>query len=188
MQQKHVLKFKDLPTVVAMREIADSYLSRDLHTFNEVRAKHQKTLESDEIATQHLNDLYHKLLEQHLLRVVEPYERVEVSHLAKLINLDAKLIEDKLSQMILDDKLKGILDQSDRCLIVYETETTDALYPDAMDTLEGLHRVVDALFDKCAGKFEKKEEEGKADDKDGKSKDAKDKEKEKDGDSKPDAK
>ena len=165
MQQKSVLKYKDLDTVTAMREIADTYLSRDLHAFNQIRAKHVKVLEGDEIATIHLNDLYNKLLEQHLLRVVEPFERVEVSHIAKQINLDTKLIETKLSQMILDDKLKGILDQSDQCLIVYPADASDALYPDAMEAFEGLHKVIDALFDKCAGKFLPKKEEKKDDEK-----------------------
>eukprot|EP01059_Diplonema_ambulator_P035544 TRINITY_DN8393_c1_g1_i1.p1 TRINITY_DN8393_c1_g1~~TRINITY_DN8393_c1_g1_i1.p1 ORF type:complete len:476 (+),score=192.70 TRINITY_DN8393_c1_g1_i1:46-1428(+) len=183
LQQKNVLAYRSLRTVLAMKEIAEAYKTRDLHMFNDVRTQFKDVFEADHIAETHLNDLYNQLLEQHLLRVVEPYSRVEISHLASLIKLDAALIEAKLSQMILDEKLQGILDQAYHCLIVHESEVSDSLYPDALETLEGLHKVVDALFDKCAGKFVK-EEDKKDGKKDEKKPDDKEKEKEKEKDAK----
>eukprot|EP01063_Lacrimia_lanifica_P021721 TRINITY_DN2924_c0_g2_i1.p2 TRINITY_DN2924_c0_g2~~TRINITY_DN2924_c0_g2_i1.p2 ORF type:complete len:464 (+),score=253.51 TRINITY_DN2924_c0_g2_i1:51-1442(+) len=164
-QQKNILLYRDLRAVHAMKAIADAHTTRDLHEFNEVRKSYADVFQNDEIAGTHLEDLYNQLLEQHLLRVVEPYERVEIAHLAKLINLDAGVVEGKLSQMILDEKLKGILDQAHHCLIVYPEDHTDNLYPEALQTVEGLHKVVDALFDKCAGKFLPKKEEKKDDEK-----------------------
>eukprot|EP01060_Flectonema_neradi_P038029 TRINITY_DN785_c2_g1_i2.p1 TRINITY_DN785_c2_g1~~TRINITY_DN785_c2_g1_i2.p1 ORF type:complete len:481 (+),score=107.57 TRINITY_DN785_c2_g1_i2:54-1445(+) len=159
LQQKSVLKYRDLITVKAMKDIAAAHKGRDLHRFKEVRTEYASVFDNDPIAEAHLEDMYHSLLERHLLRVIEPYERVEITHLAKLISLDDKTIEAKLSQMILDEKLHGILDQANRCLIVYQEDTRDSLYPDALETLENVHKVIDALFDKCAGKFIKKEEE-----------------------------
>eukprot|EP01064_Diplonema_japonicum_P013421 TRINITY_DN2098_c0_g3_i1.p1 TRINITY_DN2098_c0_g3~~TRINITY_DN2098_c0_g3_i1.p1 ORF type:complete len:474 (+),score=138.23 TRINITY_DN2098_c0_g3_i1:47-1423(+) len=180
LQQKNVLQYRTLRAVLAMKEIAEAYKVRDLHQFNDVRKSYEDVFAADVIAETHLTDLYNKLLEQHLSRVVEPYSRVEISHLAGLIKLDAGLIEAKLSQMILDEKLLGILDQAYHCLIVHETDLTDALYPDSLETLENLHKVVDALFDKCAGKFIKEKEEDKQKDSDKKDeKDGNDKEKEK---------
>ena len=160
-----------------MKDIAAAHKGRDLHRFKEVRQEYASVFDNDSIAEAHLEDMYHGLLERHLLRVIEPYERVEITHLAKLISLDHKTVEAKLSQMILDEKLHGILDQANRCLIVYQEDARDSLYPDSLDTLENLHKVIDALFDKCSGKFIKKEEE-----KDKKEKDS-DK-KDKDGDNK----
>lgn len=61
----------------------------------------------------HLNDLFKALLEQNLIRVIMPYSKVEINHLAKLISLDAATVEREVSQMILDKKISGALFHAD---------------------------------------------------------------------------
>lgn len=73
----------------------------------EVLDKHKEQLEGDPIVNRHLNDLFKALLEQNLIRVIMPYSKVEIKHLAKLISLDAATVEREISQMILDKKISG---------------------------------------------------------------------------------
>lgn len=78
----------------------------------EVLEKYKEQLEGDPIVNRHLNDLFKALLEQNLIRVIMPYSKVEINHLAKMISLDATTVEREVSQMILDKKISGVLFQS----------------------------------------------------------------------------
>eukprot|EP00695_Tsukubamonas_globosa_P002698 TRINITY_DN3895_c0_g1_i1.p2 TRINITY_DN3895_c0_g1~~TRINITY_DN3895_c0_g1_i1.p2 ORF type:complete len:169 (+),score=35.91 TRINITY_DN3895_c0_g1_i1:125-631(+) len=113
--------------VEAMRSVATAYQQRSLHSFETCVATYAKELREDPIMHIHLSALYDNLLEQHLLRIIEPFSRVQINHVAKLINLPVEKVEPKLSQMILDKKLNGILDHSANALIVFEDQKQDKI-------------------------------------------------------------
>merc|ERR1712038_1965349 len=109
----------------AMTAIATVASQRSLKDFDEIKAKYSKELEDDLVIKHHLHILQEQLLESNLIRIIEPYSCVEISHIASLMEMPLAAIEKKLSQMILDGKFQGILDQGKGQLIVYEESEKD---------------------------------------------------------------
>lgn len=135
--------------IAAMKSIADAYKDRSIHKFQEVYEEYKTELADDPVVQSHLKQLKGNLLEQNLIRLIEPFERVQIGHVAKLIDLPAKQVENKLSEMILDKKFAGILDQGSGDLIVFDSAEGDATYSAAIETIKELSTVVDRLHAKA---------------------------------------
>lgn len=133
----------------AMKSVAKASHKRSLADFQETLKQYKKELEDDPIVHAHLDTLYDNLLEQNLCRIIEPYSRVEVSFVSEQIKLDPHHVEKKLSQMILDKKIPGILDQGEGILIVYEENAPDKTYEVAMETINSMAKVIDTLYEKA---------------------------------------
>lgn len=136
--------------VTAMKSVADAYKERSIHAFQAVYKTYQTELGDDPVVRSQLKELESQLLEQNLIRLIEPFERVQIAHVAKLIALPATEVENKLSEMILDKKFAGILDQGSGDLIVFDSAESDATYSAAIETVKELSSVVDRLYTKAS--------------------------------------
>lgn len=133
--------------VEALRAVAEAHKKRSLQDFQDVLVRFEPQLGHDPIIKKHIDGLYENLLEQNLIRIIEPFSTVQIAHVAKLIDLPVPKIESKsvlptdnlcvlsfivlcgcvcrLSEMILDKTLNGILDQGAGNLIVYDDIQVD---------------------------------------------------------------
>ncbi|KAM1960728.1 hypothetical protein FF2_020778 [Malus domestica] len=134
------------PELDAMKVVADAHSKRSLKLFETALRDFKAQLEEDPIVHRHLSSLYDTLLEQNLCRLIEPFSRVEIAHIAELIELPIDHVEKKLSQMILDKKFAGTLDQGAGCLIIFDDPKTDAIYPATLETISNIGKVVDSLY------------------------------------------
>ena len=155
---KNVLEYTGRDTD-ALRGIAAAYKNQDTHAFNTVLTDYADIFNDDDIVRRQLLDMYDALLEKHLIKIVAPYSRVQIAYIADLLKLPHDVVEARVSQMILDKKLHGIVDQQQSCFVVFEDlekkATAATLYTNVLDTIENLDKLVTTLFDKVAGKFDK---------------------------------
>lgn len=153
--------------VDAMKAVAEASHKRSLADFQQGLKDYKKELAEDVIVQAHLGTLYDTMLEQNLCRIIEPYSRVQVSivntygnvlcymtrfqvsHVAESIQLPMPQVEKKLSQMILDKKFSGILDQGEGVLIVFEETPVDKTYERVLETIQSMGKVVDTLYQKA---------------------------------------
>ncbi len=129
-----------------MKAVSKAHEDRSLQEFQTTLKSYEAQLVADPVVHNHLSSLYDTLLEQNLCRLIEPFSRVEIAHVADLIKLPVATVEAKLSQMILDKKFSGTLDQGAGCLQVYEEESEDKIFVSSLETYEHMGSVVESLF------------------------------------------
>ncbi|KAM3304295.1 hypothetical protein P3S67_015327 [Capsicum chacoense] len=134
------------PELDAMKAVADGYSRRSLKLFEIALCNFKSRHDEDPIVQCHLSSLYDTLIEQNLCRLIEPFSRVEIANIAELIELPADHVVKKLSQMILDKKFAGTLDQGAGCLVIFEDPKRDVIYPATLETISSMGKVVDSLF------------------------------------------
>lgn len=138
-----------LQELEALRLLAVCYKKRSLKMLESVRDTHKNVFEEDPVLRHHTKELYDTLLEQNLCKILQAFSRVELEHVAKLIDLPVRRVESKLSEMMLDGKLLGTLDQGVGVLVLFEKQDTPQLYTDVLGTVANMASVVDALYAKA---------------------------------------
>ena len=129
-----------------MKAIAAAHSARSLSQYETTLSDYKQELFSDAFVKSHLIALYDSMLEANLTKVIEPFSRVEIAHVARMVGLDEGQVERKLSQMILDKVVVGVLDQEEGCLVLFEEGGRDEGFEAAVETIEWLGGVVDGLF------------------------------------------
>merc|ERR1711916_251992 len=79
----------------ALLALANAYKNASLNEFDATVTN--STLQEDKFVKHHLGALHKSLLEKNLLKIILPYSKVEISHVAKLIDLPRDRVEATIS-------------------------------------------------------------------------------------------
>jgi 26S proteasome regulatory subunit N6 len=137
--------------IEAMSAVARAAKDRSLEQFQAAVSKYAQYLKPDDLISHHLDILFEKMLESNLLKIISPFSCVEVSRVAELIKMPVVEVEKKLSQMILDRLISGILDQGKGHLIVFEPTKEDGTFSKGSEILTNVGMVVEALAGRAKG-------------------------------------
>lgn len=147
---KNTQKFVNTKEIEAMKSVSVAYSHRSLKELEQCLKTYNDQLTQDVIIRSHLSDLYDSLFQQNLLKLIEPYSCIEISHICSMIGLSKKVIESKLSNMILDKVFYGVLDQGNGWLIIYDEPRKDETYDLSLEIITKMSSVVDLLYEKAS--------------------------------------
>lgn len=135
-------------TSVALAEILGAVKERNLVKLSATLQQKAEALNRDAVIFAHLEELYGQLLERNILKLLTPYSRIELARLSQKLEVGVDVIEPKLCEMILDQKLRGSIDQERGVLILLPDDAPSEVFQSSLQIINSLDTAVDALFER----------------------------------------
>ncbi|CAK5264398.1 unnamed protein product [Mycena citricolor] len=103
--------YKTDPQIKAMTDLVDAYQRREVHSAEKILKDNRSTIMDDAFIRAYIGELLRSLRTQYLIDLIKPYTRLELSFLAKQLNVDITEVEELLIGLILEGKVEGRIDQ-----------------------------------------------------------------------------
>ncbi|KAH9858261.1 PCI-domain-containing protein [Lenzites betulinus] len=103
--------YKNDPQIKAMTDLVDAYQRREVHAAEKILRENKSTIMDDSFIKQYIGELLRSLRTQYLIDLIKPYTRLELSFLAKQLNVENEEVEELLIGLILEGKVEGRIDQ-----------------------------------------------------------------------------
>ncbi|KIS02210.1 COP9 signalosome complex subunit 2 [Cryptococcus deuterogattii 2001/935-1] len=110
--------YKNDPQIVAMTNLVSAYQRRDVQEAERILKANRATITNDPFIDHFVGDLLTSLRTQYIVDIIKPYTRLELDSLADKLNIRRNEVESLVVSLILDDKIKGKIDQVNGILVL----------------------------------------------------------------------
>ncbi|XP_063434770.1 COP9 signalosome complex subunit 2-like isoform X2 [Mytilus trossulus] len=136
--------YKNDPEILAMTNLVSSYQNNDINEFETILKTNRRNIMEDPFIREHIEDLLRNIRTQVLIKLINPYTRIQIPFISKELNIEPAEVENLLVSCILDNAINGRIDQVNQVLEL-KRESTCARY-NALDKwtqqLSSLHVAV----------------------------------------------
>lgn len=138
--------YKNDPQITAMTDLVDAYQRREVHAAEKILRDNRSTIMDDAFILSYIGELLRSLRTQYLIDLIKPYTRLELSFLARQLNVQMEEVEELLIELILEGKVEGRIDQVAMRLELDKTQSIEKRRYAALDkwteALESVHAAV----------------------------------------------
>ncbi|RUS18732.1 PCI domain-containing protein [Endogone sp. FLAS-F59071] len=137
--------YKNDPQIVAMTNLVSAYQRQEIREFEKIlrggclrRAdfitvllvfvQNHQTIMDDPFIRNYIDEVLKNIRTQVLIRLIQPYTRIEIPFVSKQLGVPAQDVEDLLVGLILDNKVAGRIDQVNQRLELYREYVTHCLF------------------------------------------------------------
>lgn len=120
--------YKNDPEILAMTNLVMSYQNNDINEFEKILKENRKNIMDDPFIREHIEDLLRNIRTQVLIKLINPYTRIHIPFISKELNIDASEVESLLVSCILDNTIRGRIDQVNQLLELDKKSVCAARY------------------------------------------------------------
>lgn len=137
--------YKNDPEILAMTNLVSSYQNNDIAAFEVILREHRQNIMDDPFIREHIEDLLRNIRTQVLIKLIKPYTRIHIPFISRQLNIETSDVESLLVSLILDNTVRGRIDQV-RGVLQVEREAEHGARYTALEKwtnqLSSLHNVV----------------------------------------------
>ncbi|XP_060878083.1 COP9 signalosome complex subunit 2 [Metopolophium dirhodum] len=108
--------YKNDPEILAMTNLVQAYQNDDIKEFETILKNHRQNIMDDPFIREHIEALLSNIRTQVLIKLIKPYTRVHIPYIAMELNIEESDVENLLVTCILDETIKGRIDQTNQVL------------------------------------------------------------------------
>lgn len=136
--------YKSDPRISAMTELVDAYQRDDVHAYEKALRNNQDIL-ADPFIAENIDEVTRNIRTKGVLKLIAPYTRMKLSWIAKQLRISEPEVQDILSFLIIDGKIKGSVNQQAGVLEI--TSDADISRIQALDSLTtSINELFGAVF------------------------------------------
>lgn len=103
--------YRNDPRIAAMTDLVDAYQRDDIHRYESILQSNKDMLEDPFIA-ENIDEVTRNMRTKAVAKLVAPYTRFSLAFIAKQLQISTPEVQDIVSFLIVDKKLRGKIDQS----------------------------------------------------------------------------
>lgn len=103
--------YKNDPEILAMTNLVSAYQNNDINEFERILKSNKASIMDDPFIREHIEELLRNIRTQVMIKLIRPYTRIHMPYLATELNIDVAEVENLLVQCILDNTIRGKIDQ-----------------------------------------------------------------------------
>jgi COP9 signalosome complex subunit 2 len=116
--------YKSDAEIVAMNNLVQAYERNDIKQFEKILKENKKTILDDPFMKDYIDDLLKNIRTQVLLKLLSPYTKIRIPFISSELNITSKDVEDLMVGLILDNKIRGRIDQVHQLLELETSKST----------------------------------------------------------------
>ncbi|KAH8293270.1 hypothetical protein KR018_006720 [Drosophila ironensis] len=120
--------YKNDPEILAMTNLVNSYQNNDINEFETILRQHRSNIMADQFIREHIEDLLRNIRTQVLIKLIRPYKNIAIPFIANALNIEPSEVESLLVSCILDDTIKGRIDQVNQVLQLDKINSSASRY------------------------------------------------------------
>ena len=110
-ESQEVKPYRNDPRISAMTDLVEAYQRDDIERYESI-LQNNKDLLADPFISENIDEVTRNVRTKSILKLVAPYTRFTMSFIARRLKISEVEVEDIISFLIVDGKLKGRVDQS----------------------------------------------------------------------------